>query len=325
MTAPLRGLFSKEDFPQIISGLSEADDAAVYRLNDKESLIFTTDFFTPVVDNPYDYGAIAAANALSDVYAMGGDVIMALNIAGFPDKMPDAMIQEIFRGGGEIVRQAGAAIAGGHTIDSDEPLYGLAVLGRIESGKALEKSGAIPGDIIYLTKPVGAGIVTTALKGEQAEEAHIKAAVDSMKRLNLVASRCAGSSRCHSSTDVTGFSLLGHGLEIARHSGVVLEIDSESIPFLPGAVKYAREWLFPAGMNRNMSAFNAEVVFDDSIDEELQRLMFTPETSGGLLLTFAREDSETFLDACRRENQPVWKIGRVVDGEPGISIIRKGP
>jgi len=320
LMAPLRAMFRSEDFPQIVSGLKEADDAAVYRISDTLSLVFTTDFFTPIVDDPYEYGAIAAANAMSDIYAMGGEVVLALNIAGFPEKLPEEMARQVLIGGGEKVLEAGGAIAGGHTIDSDEPIYGLAVMGKIESGNLLEKSRACVGDVVFLTKPLGTGIVTTAFKGDAAEDGHIQAATKSMMILNRKASELAMKHHCHAATDVTGFSLMGHGLEISDHSNVCLDLNFAELPFLPGARDYATQWLFPVGSGRNQNAFQEKVEFNKGISEEDQRLLFTPETSGGLLLTFDPVDADCFLEDCIAADQWIWKVGVVSDGDTGTGI-----
>ena len=211
-------------------GLDSPDDAAVYRISDDQALIFTTDFFTPVVDDPFSYGAIAAANAMSDVYAMGGQVVLALSIAAFPPKLPASVISEILRGAAVKVAEAGGVIAGGHTIDDDEPKFGLAVMGTVHPSQVGRKGGAQPGDRLLLTKPLGVGIITTAAKGDQADPSHLDAAVQSMMQLNRQAGELAQQVSFHAMTDITGFALLGHGCEMANHSGARLRFEFDRIP-----------------------------------------------------------------------------------------------
>ncbi len=287
----------------------------MYQVSDDEAFIFTTDFFTPIVDDPYDYGAIAAANALSDVYAMGGDVLLALNIACFPETMDEEMIRQILLGGAEKVREAGGAIAGGHTIDDEEPKYGLAVMGRVHPDHVLEKSGACEGDVLVLTKPLGAGLITTALKGDMAETAHIDAAVKSMSLLNKAAGEAARQSVIHAATDVTGFALVGHALELAGQSRVKLVFRISALPFLPGVESYADMWLFPAGTSRNREAFESRVSFSGEVGEEMRAVLFTPETSGGLLLAMPRDELPGFTDRCRQRDQQCWEVGEVQPGQ----------
>lgn len=317
---PLRTLFSHADYPEILSGLRESDDAAVYRISPEKHLVFTTDFFTPIVDDPYDYGAIAAANAMSDIYAMGGSVALALNIAGFPETMDEAIIRRILQGGGDKVKEAGAAIAGGHTVDSEEPFYGLAVVGLLRSERFLEKSGAQPGDSMIITKPLGSGIITTAFKGDACEPEHIKIATRWMKLLNRSAAQGALKFGCHAATDVTGFSLIGHALEIAQHSNVTLSFAWNQLPFMPGALDYAELYLFPAGAGRNQRAFEHRTVFNNAVNPEQQRLLFTPETSGGLLLCFAPGDADRYMNAMKQQNIETWRVGSVISGGPGIRV-----
>ena len=231
----MQGLFKPEDYPDLLVGLCDPDDAALWRLDDQRALVVTTDFFTPVVDDAYDYGAIAAANALSDVYAMGGRPFLALNIAALPPNLPNQVTSDILRGGAEMARSAGVVIAGGHTIQDKEPKYGLVVLGFVEPERALTKGGAQVGDTLVLTKPLGFGTTTTALKREQADPADVAEVVSWMKRLNDVASRLAVEFGVRGGTDVTGFSLLGHAVEMAHASGVRFHFKYNAIPFTAGA------------------------------------------------------------------------------------------
>lgn len=314
MLRPLQALFRAADFPDLLVGLEKADDAAVYRLTPDLAVIHTLDFFTPIVDDPYQYGAIAAANALSDVYAMGGEVLLALNICAFPADMDPDIIGEILRGGAEKVREAGAALAGGHTVDDKEPKYGLSVLGVVHPDRVLTKGGARPGDVLVLTKPLGAGIVTTAFKGGVAEPEHVAAATASMAALNRTAAQLAGRVGVRGATDITGFSLLGHASEMAALSGVGLRFRLADLPFLPGAAEYAEQWLFPAGANRNQEHFGCGVTFADAIGDELRLLLFTPETSGGLLLAVPPDRLAELRGLAAEAGQALWVVGEVVEG-----------
>jgi selenide, water dikinase len=311
----IEDVFRESDSPDLLVGLGKADDAAVYRIDAERAIIQTLDFFPPVVDDPYIYGAVAAANAMSDVYAMGGEVLFALNVAAFPKWLDRQIVGQILRGGAEKVREAGAVIAGGHTIDDEEPKYGLTVTGIVHPARILTKGGAQPGDALVLTKPLGSGMITTALRGGVAEASHVDGAVESMLRLNRAAAQAAQSAGVHAATDVTGFSLLGHGLEMATLSGTQLRVSLADVPVLDGAREYAEEWLFPGGSHNNRSFFGSQVQFADGISEEEQLLLFTPETSGGMLIAVASDHLERLLDEMRERGQPAWTIGDVVAGE----------
>ena len=305
----------------MLVGLTAADDAAVWRLSDDRALIFTTDFFTPVVDDPYDYGAIAAANALSDVYAMGGQPFLALNIAAFPPELPDEIVTEIMRGSAEKVHEAGAIIAGGHTVDDDEPKFGLAVLGNVHPQRIGSKGGAKPGDLLILTKPLGVGIIVTAYKADQAEAEHIATATDWMKRLNRDAALALPSDRAHAVTDITGFGLLGHAWEVAQRSGVQLNIRFDDLPFHPGALRYADEMLFPGGANTNMSAYELHMTFAERLPVELRLLAFCPETSGGLFISLPPHEADAFLQCYSDMGHQAWVIGEASAGEPHVQVL----
>lgn len=307
-------MFPAADYPNLLVGLEVSDDAAVYRISDNLAIIQTVDFFTPIVDDPYTYGAIAAANAMSDVYAMGGEVVLALNIACFPAQLPAVSITEILRGAGEKVREAGGAVAGGHTIDDPEPKFGMSVMGTAHPEHITTKAGARPGDVLLLTKPLGVGIVTTAAKSDAAAPEHLQAAITSMLQLNRCGAQLAAQFDVKAMTDITGFSLLGHASEMAEHSGVCLRIHSEQVPLLPGAREYAGSWLFPGGSKRNADYFARWVRASPHVSEELLMLFYTPETSGGLLIAVPPPrlpDVEGFMRAAR---QPCWRIGEVVAG-----------
>ncbi len=300
-------------------GLREPDDAAVWRLDDDRALVVTTDFFTPVVDDAYDYGSIAAANSMSDVYAMGGKPFLALNVAALPDNLPNEISSEIIRGGAEKAREAGVVIAGGHTVKDKEPKYGLVVIGFVDPRTMLSKGGLKIGDALVLTKPLGFGVTTTALKREMADEADMLEAVNWMKRLNKDASQLAVEFGLRGGTDITGYSILGHGLEMAEASNVSLHFEFEKVPLISCARKYAEKGCFAGGAFDNKSHFESRVKFADSIDEENQMLLFDPQTSGGLLLGVPQEKLESFLTRAGSMNQPIWVIGRVAAGA-GIHV-----
>ena len=317
---PLQNLFRAEQYPELLVGLEVSDDAAVYKINDDVAVIQTLDFFTPVVDDPYDYGAIAAANAMSDVYAMGGEVVLALNICGFPPDLPPEVITEILRGGAEKVAEAGGVLAGGHTLDDKEPKYGLSVMGLVHPNRVLTKAGTRPGDVLILTKPLGVGIITTAFKGGVADLAHVSAAVESMKRLNRNAARLIQQVGVHGCTDITGFALLGHGYEMAEKSGVRLRFHVERLPFLEGALEYAEDWLFPGGTCNNQRAYEHAVYVAPEISEEMQQLLYTPETSGGLLIGVPPERLDALTGLFAEEGEPHWVVGEAIEGE-GIEVV----
>jgi selenide,water dikinase len=315
----LRETFNEAEFPNLLVGLGSPDDAAVYRIGEDQALIFTTDFFTPVVDDPYTYGAIAAANAMSDVYAMGGQVVLALSLAAFPPKLPAHVVSEILRGAAEKVAEAGGVIAGGHTIDDDEPKFGLAVMGTVHPSRVGKKRGARPGDQLLLTKPLGVGIITTAAKADEADPAHLEAAVRSMLQLNRRAAALAQQVTFHAMTDITGFALLGHGYEMASQSKVQFRFYLDRLPFLPGAKEYAEQWLFPGGACNNQRTFKDYVMFHE-LPEEMQMLLFTSETSGGLLIALEPAEADRLEVLCHDAGQPVWRVGQVVEGE-GIDVV----
>lgn len=316
---PLQALFPAERFPALQVGLEVTDDAAVYRITDDLAIIQTVDFFTPIVDDPHDYGAIAAANAMSDVYAMGGEVVLALNVCCLPGTLPEEIAAEILRGGAEKVLEAGGVLAGGHTVDDDEPKYGLAVMGTVHPDRVLTKGGARPGDALVLTKPLGVGMITTVLKAGVADPEHVSPAVDSMKRLNREASRLIREAGAHAATDITGFSLLGHAWEMAERSGARLRFEFDRLPFLEGARRYAEEWLFPGGTCRNEKAYASHVTFADRIPEEMRQLLFTPETSGGLLAAIPPEKAELLEARFAEAGHFFRRVGEVTEGT-GVTV-----
>jgi len=312
---PLAGLFPAAEYPDLLVGLDGPDDAAAYRLSDDEAIIATTDFFAPVVDDPADFGAIAAVNAMSDVFAMGGEVLLALNLLAFPDDLDPGIAAEILQGGAEMVRQAGGVVAGGHTVVDPEPKFGLAVLGRVHPAKILRKAGARVGDVLVLTKPLGTGLVTTALKRDLVRPAELEAAVASMRALNRAAGRAAVAAGAHAATDITGFSLLGHGLEMAEPSGVALEIRVADLPILPGALRLAALDCVPGGTGRNRDAYAPRVRDVDTLSRAWQGLLFDPQTSGGLLVALAADGAAAYVAAVAAEGVDARIIGAVVTGE----------
>jgi selenide, water dikinase len=311
---PLHDIYAGVQPENLLVGLDQPDDAVIWKVDETRAIVLTTDFFTPVVDDPYDYGAIAAANSMSDVYAMGGVPFLALSIAALPPELPSDFLAEIIRGGADIAKKAGVIIAGGHTIQDKEPKFGLVVLGWVDPKKYLTKKGLLPGDQLVLTKPLGFGVTTTALKRKIAEETDVQEAVGWMKILNHRASNLAIHYNAHSCTDVTGFSLIGHGWEMAEASQVGLRIQFQSLPFISGAKKYAREWAFPGGASDNMHFYGKHVKFSDNLEEYEKMLAFDPQTSGGLLIGLSAKDAADFIGASKAEGQPAWVIGEVVEG-----------
>lgn len=314
MLRPIQNLFDPAAYPDLLVGLSSPDDAAVWRLGDDRALVATVDFFTPVVDDPYDFGAIAAANALSDVYAMGGQPFLALNVAALPPDLPAEVLSEILRGGAEKAREAGVVIAGGHTVQDKEPKYGLIVLGFVHPDHMLTKAGAQVGDVLLLSKPLGFGTTTTALKRDLADPSDVAEVVGWMKRLNRTASELAVEAGLRGGTDVTGFSLLGHAWEMAEASGVGMRFRFSQVPFTRGAQRYAQEWIFPGGSADNRLFFGEHVRFDSKIDEASQMLLFDAQTSGGLLLAVPREKLEDLLERAAQRGQVFWEVGEVIAG-----------
>jgi len=315
----VKEVFDAASFPDLLVGLREPDDAAVWRLDEDRALVVTTDFFTPVVDDPYDYGSIAAANSLSDIYAMGGQPFLALNVAALPEDLPGEISSQIIRGGAEKAREAGVVIAGGHTVKDKEPKYGLVAVGFVHPHRMLGKGGLEAGDALVLTKPLGFGVTATALKREQAEEGDVLEAVNWMKSLNKTAGQLANEFGLRGGTDITGYSLLGHGLEMAEASAVSLQLNMADIPFTTGARKYAEKGCFAGGAFDNKSHFESKVKFANTIDEENQMLLFDPQTSGGLLLGVPRPKLDALLARAAELNQFVRVVGSVETGS-GIKI-----
>ncbi len=296
-------------------GLTTPDDAAVWKLTPDQAVVVTTDFFTPVVDDPYDYGAISAANSLSDIYAMGASPIFALNIAALPTNLPAEILSEIIRGAGEKAAEAGVVIAGGHTVQDKEPKFGLVVIGLVHPDKLLKKSAVVPGDHLILTKPLGVGVTTTAIKRGKSDPETILEVTTWMKKLNKKAGQLASELNLQAATDITGFSLLGHAFEMASSSNVALRFFSKQIPFLSKARKYGEAGYFAGGAADNRMFFKDHVHLSFAIDEVLEMLLFDPQTSGGLLISCPPEKLDLFKQKAQQEDQPFWIIGRAEEGQ----------
>lgn len=296
----------------LIVGIDTSDDAAVYKINEDTAIIQTLDFFTPVVDDPYTFGQIAAANSLSDIYAMGGEPILALNIVCFPSCLDIRILGEILKGGADKVIEAGAVTAGGHSVIDNEPKYGLSVMGRVHPDKVLPNANSKPGDILILTKPLGTGVINTAIKGEVAEEKHIKEAIMHMSTLNKYAADIAKGYKINSCTDITGFGLLGHAYEMAEGSGACINITSSSIKFMNGAAEYAKMGLLPAGTYRNKT--HIENKYESKINEEyVLDLLFDPQTSGGLLYSLPEYEGKILLEDLNKHGIGAYMAGYVTE------------
>lgn len=303
------------DDPAVLVGTSTADDAAVYRLDDRRALVQTVDLITPIVDDPYDYGRIAAANSLSDVYAMGAKPLMALAVVCFPSRqVPLEVLGRILQGGIATAREAGIAVVGGHSVEDREPKYGLVVTGLVSPDGVLANSGARPGDVLVLTKPIGTGILTTALKKKQLEDSAAVEVVEVMTTLNRAAAEAIEGLRVHALTDVTGFGLLGHLVEMASASGIGARLQASAVPVLQQAWPLARRGIHPGGTKRNLEHFGPSVQWAQGTPEETRLVLADPQTSGGLLIAIASEDVDELLG--RLETASV--IGEISAGPPGI-------
>lgn len=308
----------------LIVGVETADDAAVYRVSDEVALIQTVDFFPPMVDDPYTFGQIAAANALSDVYAMGGEPRLALNVVAFPNCLGAEVLGEILAGGASKVQEAGAVLAGGHSINDEEPKYGLCVSGFVHPDRIWKNGGAQAGDVLLLTKPLGVGLINTAVKAGMASAEAEKKAVESMSCLNKMAMEVLREAEVHSCTDVTGFGLTGHALETARASKASLVIETKKLEVLPDALFYASMGLVPEGTYRNKEFNKKDVRIEEQVDEALEDLVFDPQTSGGLLVSLPGRDAETVLRKLEQAGYPLKAgiVGFVTDLQDKYLIIR---
>ncbi len=305
----------KFESDKLLVGLETSDDAAVYKLNDNQALIQTLDFFTPIVDDPYVFGKIAAANALSDVYAMGGTPIIALNIVAFPNCLDVSVLTQILQGGADKVKEAGALLAGGHTIQDDEPKYGLSVSGLVHPDKVRVNCSAREGDIIILTKPIGVGILNTAIKNNKIEEKEQNVAIQSMTTLNKYAAEAMERYDISACTDITGFGLAGHALEMARGSNLTLEIKRDSVPIIEGVMKYASQKIVPGGAYKNQQYNGEYIVYDNEMvsHDIFDIIIHDPQTSGGLLIAVSEKDAENCLNDIKNANpMGAYIIGKVV-------------
>ena len=311
------------DDPAVLVDATTADDAAVYRLDEARALVVTADFFTPIVDDPYDFGRIAAANALSDVYAMGGRPLFALNLVGFPrDLLGAGVLEEILRGGGDVVREAGAVVLGGHSIDDPEPKFGLCVVGEVAPDEVVRNSTARAGDALVLTKPLGTGIITTALKANRASPGVLAAAVESMTRLNRDAAAAMLRHGAHACTDVSGYGLLGHLREMAAASGLAATIEASAVPLLPGVRPLVDAGHVPGGTQRNLQDLGDRVHWP-TLDDATRHLLADAQTSGGLLIALPPERAEALVAELRMEKAPPPAvIGTLEEGPPGTISLR---
>jgi selenide,water dikinase len=306
--------------PSLIAGLDPPDDAAAYRVSDDLAIIGTLDFFPPLVDDPRTFGEIAAANALSDVFAMGGRVLFALSIAAFPEDLPRDVLTEIFAGASSKVREAGGTLAGGHTIRDPEPKYGLAVIGAAHPDKLLRKGGARPGDRLVLTKPLGTGLLISGFRHGRTSDADLAVAIDGMRRLNRPASEALVATGIRAATDVTGFGLLGHGLEMARGSGTRFVFDTAALPVLASARELAAAGVETRGASHNRRFVAPSLVVAAGVPDELVTIAHDPQTSGGLLAAVAPDRVEALEAAFETAGVDHWWIGKVDAGEPGVSL-----
>jgi len=312
------GLVPKE----LLVGIETADDAAVYQINERQAIVATTDFFMPIVDDPFDFGAIAATNAISDVYAMGGQPLFALALVGMPvNQLPLEVIRKILEGGESVCARARIPIAGGHTIDSVEPIYGLVAIGLVDPKNLKRNAGAKPGDKLVLGKPLGVGIYSAALKKGRLDDAGYKAMIESTTRLNTPGTALGTLPGVHALTDVTGFGLLGHLLEIAKGSNVAARVDWNSLPLLPGSLDFAREGIMTGASGRNWTGYGTRVSLASTLGESQKAVLTDPQTSGGLLVACTPEACDQVLEIFRREGFPqAAVIGEIAAGEPKVEV-----
>lgn len=322
LTQVLRHLLPVNDPAALVDALT-GDDAAVYRLDAERALVVTTDFFSPVVDDPFDFGRIAAANALSDVYAMGARPLFALNLVAFPrELLGEGLLAEIVRGGGEACREAGIPVLGGHSIDDPEPKFGMVAVGEVRPDRVVTNRSALPGDLLVLTKPLGTGVVTTALKAGAASAASVAAAVKSMVTLNRAAAEVMVRHGVTTATDVTGYGLLGHLRNICRASGVRAEVWAAVVPLLPDAATLAAAGHVAGGTKRNLADLMDDVLFDAVVDETTRTLLADAQTSGGLLMAVPPDRLDALLAELRDAAPAAAVVGEMVDGHAGsIAVI----
>ena len=304
----------KQSDPNVLVGFETGDDAGVYQIAPGIALVQTVDFFTPIVDDPWTFGQIAATNSLSDVYAMGGRPVSALSIVGFPNTGRDLeILEKIMQGGLAKMQEAGCSVIGGHSIGDEEMKFGYAVTGVVDPARVLANRGARPGDRLVLTKRLGTGIIATALKKQKASEASVSASIESMRTLNRLASEVSLLFDVHAATDITGFGLLGHARAMALASGVSLVIDHEQVELLPGALDYSRQGFIPGGLKDNAKFLTGCVEFASKIPQEIRNLLFDPQTSGGLLLVVNGKDAAALVKKLSKRGVPARRVGRVVE------------
>ena len=308
--------------PALLVGYETGDDAAVYKINDNQGVVATTDFFMPIVDDPFDYGRIAAANALSDVYAVGGKPIMALAIAGFPmDKMTTEQVQDTLAGGTQICNEANVPVAGGHTIDAPEPIYGLAVVGLVNPNKIKRNDTAIDGDVLILGKGLGVGILGAALNKNELDEAGYRELVESAVKLNSIGAELSEISGVHAVTDVTGFGIIGHLMEICSGSGLSANLDLDKLPILPSASDYAQKGYSTGAGNRNWDSFGDNITLPKNLKDWQKNILTDPQTSGGLLLSCSQDQADTILSLFHKHKyQHAAIIGEISRGSPSIDV-----
>ena len=310
------------EHPNLLVGSSTGDDAAVYRLDDSTGLVLTVDFFTPITDDPYEFGSVAAANSLSDVYAMGGRPLVALNVVGFPAALAVEMLGDVLRGGYDKAAEANCLIVGGHTVDDNEPKYGLSVVGLVEPGKQVSNAGARPGDVLVLTKPLGTGIVTTGCKAGVAPPGSVETAVETMATLNRAASEAMIEVGVNACTDVTGFGLMGHLTGMLRASGVSADVSASKAPVLPGVDELLAQGVAPGGTHRNRAGVEAFVDWDDAVSDNDRLLLCDAQTSGGLLISVPEERLSGLLDALEAHGVATRVvIGSIGDGAAGMARV----
>jgi len=306
-------------------GSTTGDDAAVYRIDDRSAIVVTLDFFTPIVDDAHDWGRIAAANALSDVYAMGGRPVLCLNIVGWPvDELPLELLADVLEGGASVAADAGAMVVGGHTIDDPEPKYGMAVVGFADPQRLMRNDAAAAGDVLFLTKPLGSGVIATAIKRGVARPETITRAVEVMSTLNAAAAQAGAEAGVRAATDVTGFGLLGHLQRMLEASGVAAVVDADAVPLLPDARELAAADVVPSGTLRNITHVTPFVAYDDGVARDLRVVLADAQTSGGMLLACPARRSDALAQALRERGVEAARIGEVREGAPGTIRVTAG-
>ncbi len=317
------GKLARQHDPNVLVGFDKADDAGVYQLTPELAMVQTVDFFTPIVDDPYTFGQIAATNALSDVYAMGGRPVSALAMVCFPDRGDPAVLERILAGGLSKMIEANCTIIGGHSIRDEETKFGYAVTGTIHPKKVLKNSGALAGDILLFTKALGTGVISTAIKKEKAEQGWVDGAVESMTTLNKSAAEVIanGDFAVHGMTDITGFGLIGHAREMALGSGVSLRIEAAKVPLLPGALECVRLGFIPGGLKNNREFAECLVTYNEAVPQELRTILFDPQTAGGLLISVASADADRLMKALQQKDVHAVCIGEVLaHGQTRIEV-----